>query len=250
MGKKSSTPANKVEATLELKWPDVTTAEPEPAVTLVNDDLLVIDDLFSRQRLKAWRTFLSTLPMVAPEPGPPKPGFAARQNSRLSIQDGAFAELLWTQSGLKALCERQSVITHDGRKRVLGLNPNIRVYAYNPSDHFGAHFDDDFYDPVTRRRTEWTLLIYLTGEEDGVTGECANSIAEFRPGSRKKSANKPIPLPGGETVFYPNASRKANGEPLSVSLRAGRAVLHRHGQSCMLHEGVSDCAAVQTRGPV
>lgn len=178
MAKKGAPQTNKVTESLRVNWPEITAPEHEIEATSLNEDLLVIDGLFSRQRLKVWRTFLATLPMIAPEPGPPKPGYAARQNSRLSIQDTSFADLLWTQSGLKALCEQESNITYDVNKRALGLNPNIRIYAYNPSDHFGPHFDDDFYDPVTRRRTEWTLLIYLTGEEDGVTGPCCRGLIQ------------------------------------------------------------------------
>lgn len=43
---------------------------------------------------------------------------------------------------------------------------------------------------------------------------------------------------GGETVFYPSPTRKGNGPAVEVSLVAGRALLHRHGNTCMLHEGV------------
>jgi len=32
------------------------------------------------------------------------------------------------------------------------------------------HYDDSVRDPVTGAISEWTLLIYLTGAEDGVEG--------------------------------------------------------------------------------
>lgn len=57
-------------------------------------------------------------------------------------------------------------------------------------------------------RTTWTLLIYLT--------TCA----------------------GGETVFSPDSTRaNPNPEPIAVAPEVGMALLHRHGDRCMLHEG-------------
>lgn len=62
--------------------------------------------------------------------------------------------------------------------------------------------------PPVQARTTWTLLIYLSS--------CA----------------------GGETVFYPEPTRwNRNPEPISVAPGMGMALLHRHGDRCMLHEG-------------
>jgi len=55
-----------------------------------------------------------------------------------------------------------------------------------------------------------TAHIYLTGAEDGVRG--------------------------GETIFYPNRKAKAS-EAMAVPLTRGTALLHRHGDECLLHEG-------------
>jgi hypothetical protein len=52
-------------------------------------------------------------------------------------------------------------------------------------------------------RTAWTLLIYLTSSD------------------------------GGETVFYP----EGGAAPISVVPEVGMALLHRHGEECLLHEG-------------
>jgi hypothetical protein len=58
-------------------------------------------------------------------------------------------------------------------------------------------------------RTTWTLLVYLTS--------CT----------------------GGETVFYPEPTRaNRNPEPIAVAPEVGMALLHRHGDHCMLHEGM------------
>ena len=74
--------------------------------------------------------------------------------------------------------------------------------------------------PPTPAKTTWTLLIYLTGPSTGCVG--------------------------GETVFYPelgsaksysNASHKDDRKPFVVGLEEGMALLHKHGQDCLLHEG-------------
>ena len=73
--------------------------------------------------------------------------------------------------------------------------------------------------PPTPAKTTWTLLIYLTGPATGCVG--------------------------GETVFYPEpetvklSSSKSNGgiKPIAVELEVGMALLHKHGQDCLLHEG-------------
>lgn len=73
--------------------------------------------------------------------------------------------------------------------------------------------------PSTPAKTTWTLLIYLTGPETGCVG--------------------------GETIFYPElgsakqySGRSAEGtQPISVGLEVGMALLHKHGQDCLLHEG-------------
>jgi hypothetical protein len=98
------------------------------------------------------------------------------------------------------------------------LYPKIRMYHYPPSTFFGPHFDESTKDPVTGLRSRWTLLIYLTGTVDN------DDVGA---------------VDGGSTVFWtkePNRKGKG-GESLSVQLRAGRAVLHKHGDDCLLHEG-------------
>ena len=73
--------------------------------------------------------------------------------------------------------------------------------------------------PPTPVKTTWTLLIYLTGPATGCVG--------------------------GETVFYPELgpAKKVSGkssegtEPITVKLEVGMALLHKHGQDCLLHEG-------------
>ncbi len=77
--------------------------------------------------------------------------------------------------------------------------------------------------PPTPAQTTWTLLIYLTSPTTGCIG--------------------------GETVFYPEhghtkvtTNKSSSGvdqliEPIVVGLETGLALLHRHGDQCLLHEG-------------
>src|SRR5579862_7851199 len=80
-----------------------------------------------------------------------------------------------------------------------------------PVANLSLHADDDsnslLHPPSTPAKTTWTLLLYLTS-----------------------------PLSGGETIFYPPPS-PANPSPITVAPLTGMALLHRHGQECLLHEG-------------
>ena len=179
-------------------------------------------------------SFLSTLPLVT-TPGKPKKGEAVRVNDRFQIDDAAFADRLWSETGLKDLVLNNdpgdSSVGNDAEERrrnfwggeILGLNPNIRIYRYNKGQFFDQHYDDSNNllfpsKPSVSARTTWTLLLYLTSPATGCQG--------------------------GETVFYPDPpvskGKKAasvSPDPVVVSLETGLALLHRHGNECMLHEG-------------
>lgn len=74
--------------------------------------------------------------------------------------------------------------------------------------------------PSIPSRTSWTLLLYLTSSSTGCIG--------------------------GETVFYPDEDSFGFGQrraknanpvgPVVIGLETGMALLHRHGNDCMLHE--------------
>ena len=49
-------------------------------------------------------------------------------------------------------------------------NSNIRLYKYATGQYFGPHYDDSVRDAETGAKSEWTLLVYLTGAQDGVEG--------------------------------------------------------------------------------
>ncbi|KAI8987105.1 hypothetical protein BDB01DRAFT_784567 [Pilobolus umbonatus] len=156
--------------------------------------------------------FETHLPPVEAPTGKPKRGYAFRNNDRQSMENAQLAQELYATVGLQSAIE--GVIADNGKKPQ-GLNSNIRVYRYRKGHSFGPHYDDSVQDKHTGLWTEWTLLIYLN--EDMV---------------------------GGETVFYKEdlsntrGNRKTKSEPITVQPRKGMALLHRHGQFCLLHEAM------------
>jgi len=172
---------------------------------------LIIRNLFTSTLCKNYVSFLSSLPLTT-TPGKPKRGEATRVNDRFQIDDSNFAQIVWEKSPLKALVD--SLDDDAGfQGKVLGLNSNIRVYRYRPGQFFDRHYDESnqlqFGEARVPAKTTWTLLIYLTTCE------------------------------GGETVFYPEAQRKSEKTPapIVVGLETGMALLHKHGDDCLLHEG-------------
>lgn len=194
---------------------------------LIEDQLCLIPNYLTAKECSA---FIATCSSQQLLPSPPaKKGEAHRTNARFSSDDPSFAQRLW-DAGLSLCCS--SWLAIEGKSKGLpasGLNSNIRVYRYEPSQLFGAHYDGSVTDAANGKRSEWTLLIYLSGAQDGVEG--------------------------GETVFYKDHSRKGGADREVVApLDRGTALLHRHGdvsdcdslgsnkadiakQACMLHEG-------------
>jgi len=100
--------------------------------------------------------------------------------------------------------------TIDNPRKPQSCNSNIRVYKYAPSQYFGyvlwwslkieshffdppfsrPHYDDSVHDVVTGAKSEWTLLIYLTGVEDGVEG--GEVMKQYLPTFWKKLIDSPF----------------------------------------------------------
>ncbi|GAA6001672.1 hypothetical protein JCM10207_002258 [Rhodosporidiobolus poonsookiae] len=190
-----------------LQWPAIPAQTRPLSLEQVSPGILVADSFFSPALRKTFISFLRANVKLQP-PRPPGRGEAARTNERISFDAPDFAAKLWEDSGLREACAE---IEGRNGKKAAGLNSNIRIYRYPEGSYFGPHYDDDFHDTKTGMTSEWTLLIYLTGKEDGVVG--------------------------GETAFYPTPTRKDHGPAIVPELKAGRALLHRHGQLCALHEG-------------
>ncbi|KDQ60743.1 hypothetical protein JAAARDRAFT_204556 [Jaapia argillacea MUCL 33604] len=198
-------------ATQAPSFPDIYPKSHLECHPLLEDQVLLIDNLFSVDECQKFIRFIEGLPL---ELTPPKKrGEADRLNHRFSINSVPFAQRLFTVLAphlpeflYPTSARRQA----DLRRPPHSLNSNIRLYKYTPSQHFGPHYDDSVRDTETGAKSEWTLLIYLSGVEDGVLG--------------------------GETLFYKDQRGKPR-EVITAPLTRGTALLHRHGQECMLHEG-------------
>ncbi|KAI0709426.1 hypothetical protein C8Q76DRAFT_770254 [Earliella scabrosa] len=196
----------------QVSFPEVSPKEELECRVLLEDQILLIDDFFSPEECKTYVKFIDSLPL---ELTPPKKrGEAERVNHRMSIPSVDFAQKLFTvlaphlpEFPYPVSAKRPAGAT---ARAPHSLNSNIRVYKYTAGQYFGAHYDDSVRDPATGAKSEWTLLIYLTGAQDGVEG--------------------------GETIFYKDQRGKPR-ESIVPPLTRGTALLHRHGQDCLLHEG-------------
>ncbi|ETI29431.1 hypothetical protein G647_01884 [Cladophialophora carrionii CBS 160.54] len=195
-------------------WPPLSPVVPAEHLlieTVLAGQILVVRNLFTSSLCRNYTSFLSSLPLTT-TPGKPKRGEATRVNDRFQVDDPVFARTLWEQSGLQSLVNSFEDQTVFGGK-VLGLNPNIRVYRYRAGQFFDKHYDESirlqFGQAKLHAKTTWTLLIYLTTCD------------------------------GGETAFYPEPSKKGETppEPIVVGLETGMGLLHKHGDDCLLHEG-------------
>lgn len=194
-------------------WPPLPKAIiPFEVVELLEDQILAIPHFLTAKECAATIAFAdSHLPFQAPKP--PGKDEATRTNYRWSgdgDNDVALMRAVWSR--LAPALTAHGIEGKRSGEVPLGLHSNVRVYRYASSQSFEPHYDDSLLDARTGLRSGWTLLIYLSGIEDGVEG--------------------------GETVFYRNTSKKSKAEekPIVAELARGTALLHRHGSRCMLHE--------------
>eukprot|EP00243_Klebsormidium_subtile_P004353 TRINITY_DN18335_c0_g1_i1.p1 TRINITY_DN18335_c0_g1~~TRINITY_DN18335_c0_g1_i1.p1 ORF type:complete len:307 (+),score=3.21 TRINITY_DN18335_c0_g1_i1:20-940(+) len=137
----------------------------------------------------------------------PKFGEAYRDNGRLAVDDADLAQSIW-DSGLGSLLVK--VLQIEG-KWPSKFNPNVRIYKYEKGQNFGKHVDESVQ--VDRGLyTGYTLLVYLSGG--------------------RTTAHEKEALKGGETVFY----GRRGAEVAKVAPEVGLALLHVHGDRCLLHE--------------
>ncbi|CAI5497686.1 unnamed protein product [Closterium sp. Naga37s-1] len=88
--------------------------------------------------------------------GGPAKGEAYRDNHRISVEDNELAAHLWDRLA-PVLQPLQA-----GNRKAVRLNPNMRVYRYGRGQQFGAHIDESVT-VAGGGRTEYTLLVYLSG---------------------------------------------------------------------------------------
>ncbi|KAI5953824.1 hypothetical protein CANMA_004662 [Candida margitis] len=186
---------------------------PEPEVIL-QDQIITINNFFKpelcQDLIKSFETKLKleTTPLIKSK------DYAARYNDRALVNDLKSADTLWQY--MKQILASNPYDDPQLKQVVkifstaIGLNPQLRIYRYTQGHHFGAHYDDSVVCTVPpegkiKGKTDWTLLIYLTGDD------------EFK---------------GGGTIFYPDYGSEA----LNIHPSKGMALLHKHGDACLRHE--------------
>lgn len=194
---KKAASKNKKSSTQELlAWPSVSHKPSLERNFLHSTNLFTVSDFLTQKECEAFVRCAEARGLEHQGSGGPAKGEAFRDNERLADHNVELASTLW-QAGLRELFEDIGL-----KSRVaVGLNPNIRLYRYGEGQRFGPHYDESV-DMDGGGATEFTLLVYLTGN-----------------------------LSGGETVFYDR--RKVVAEVAPV---AGMALFHVHGARCLLHE--------------
>jgi hypothetical protein len=122
----------------------------------VPNQIYTVQNLWTSTLCKTYVQFLSSLPLTT-TPGKPKKGDAVRVNDRFQVDDPAFAETLWNGTALKTLvtgerAEDVDDVDEEQRKelwggKVVGLNPNIRIYRYKKGQFFDQHCESSTIPP-------------------------------------------------------------------------------------------------------
>lgn len=116
---------------------------------LLQDQITLIRTLFTPSLCKTYVAFLSSLPLIT-TPAKAKEGNAVRINDRFEVHDAAFAQRLWSSTGLAHVVAgfagaegrtppRLDELTTRWGGELCGLNPRIRVYRYRKGHRFGPH---------------------------------------------------------------------------------------------------------------
>lgn len=172
------------------------------AECLIEDQIVVINKFFStelcNELIRSFDTLqLETTPLIKSK------DYAARVNDRVSMENLDAAQGLWDYLHQVLLQDDfDENIVRNTFENAIGLNPQLRIYRYQKGHYFGKHYDESVKTP--KGKTKWTLLIYLTGDEEFV---------------------------GGGTIFYLDTKEAINVHPTK-----GMALLHKHGDDCLMHE--------------
>lgn len=184
--------------------------------SVVEDQIIVIDHFFTDELCNELISDFSNKLTLETTPLIKSREYAARYNDRVSVTSLPAADALWKY--LRAILMQVPQYEdpdlekiHDIFQDARSLNPQLRIYRYSKGHHFGKHYDESVscplaHDAKTKGRTKWTLLIYLTGDDEFV---------------------------GGGTIFHPDFR---GAEPLNVHPSKGMALLHKHGDDCLKHE--------------
>ncbi|XP_044467378.1 uncharacterized protein LOC123197243 isoform X2 [Mangifera indica] len=198
------------------KWPNIKPKQNLQITRLKDTDLFTVKNFFTSAESKAFIKASESMGFAHQGSLGPLKGEAYRDNDRISVNDPVLADTIW-ESGISKLFTDIKI----RGKIAVGLNPNIRFYRYKVGQRFGKHIDESV-SLGDGKRTHYTLLIYLSG---GVKAKAKTDPSDPNDSSLE-------PLVGGETVFY--GSR--NNLVAEVAPTEGMALLHIHGDKCMLHE--------------
>ncbi|XP_020208709.1 uncharacterized protein LOC109793659 isoform X1 [Cajanus cajan] len=205
--------------TASARWPLIKPKKDLQITRLRDFDLFTVQNFFSSAESKSFVKIAESIGFSHQGSLGPTKGEAYRDNDRISVNDPVLADTIW-ESGLNKLF---SDIKIRGKVAV-GLNPNIRFYRYNVGQRFGRHIDESV-NLGDGNRTYYTLLVYLSG-----------GLSEHKSKPKKDPRNTAVssfdPLVGGETVFY----GPRNNTVAEVAPTEGTALLHLHGDKCLLHE--------------
>lgn len=116
---------------------------------LLQDQIILIRQLFTPSLCRNYVSFLSSLPLIT-TPATPKEGNAVRINDRFEVHDAGFAQRLWSLTGLAHVLSgsvgakertpsRPDELMNRWGGELRGLNPRIRVYRYRKGHRFGPH---------------------------------------------------------------------------------------------------------------
>jgi len=159
---------------------------------------------FCNELIKSFTTSLKleTTPLIKSRE------YAVRVNDRALVEDGETSANLWEYLRKILSYEYNDESILDEFQTAKGLNPQLKVYRYLKGRHFGQHYDESVSVNTSdlKGETKWTLLIYLTGDEEFI---------------------------GGDTIFHPIDKRESS---INVHPSKGTALLHKHGDDCLLHE--------------
>lgn len=216
--KKSTNPSTKSRATAasassSLKFPnDLHYEQPQfmiSSISQLSPQIITIDNFFNAEYVKKLLLAFESLKLET-TPLRKSREYAVRVNDRISITDEISCGNLWIHLNrlLNSSSDDAETSIKEEFGHAKGLNPNLRVYRYAKGHHFGKHFDESVKVSTSKYKgvTKWTLLIYLSGDEQT--------------------------LIGGDTIFY-----ESKDNVIRVHPKAGMALLHKHGDDCLLHEG-------------
>lgn len=188
------------------------------AQTIIPDQIITIDKFFPAEVCNDLIKSIERSPEMKLETTPliKSKEYAARFNDRCLTTDFQATGNLWSYIRQVLLQD----VGYDDEdldsireifQRAVFLNPQLRVYRYRKGHHFGKHYDESVTCPIEEKgskkgKTKWTLLIYLTGDD------------EFE---------------GGGTIFHPELR---GVKPLNIHPSKGMALLHKHGYDCLKHE--------------